>query len=258
MEDKKTSLLYKIIKFFVLLFYPKMRVEGAENLPDGPAIVVGNHSQTHGPLSGELYFPGKHYIWCAGQMMHLKEVPDYAFTDFWAFKPKSVRWLYRLFSYLIAPLSVCIFNNAHTIPVYHDGRLLGTFRGTLEKLEEGAKVLIFPEYNRRYNNILYDFQDKFIDTARLYYKRTGVELSFVPLYVCPALRTMFLGKPIPFCAANPIQEERQRLCRELMRAISEMAAGLPEHTVVPYRNVPKREYPKNKPLEEYTHEKNPC
>ena len=36
-----------------------------------------------------------------------------------------------------------------------------------------------------------------------------------------------------------------------MDGITEMALALPEHTVVPYPNVPKREYPRSRPLEVY-------
>ena len=32
---------------------------------------------------------------------------------------------------------------------------------------------------------------------------------------------------------------------------AELAEALPEHTVVPYPNVPKREYPRSRPLEVY-------
>ena len=254
MEDKKTSLLYRFIRMLVRLFYPKTAVSGTENLPEGEAIVVGNHTQMNGPIAGELYFPGRHYIWCAGQMMHLKEVPAYAFEDFWSFKPGYIRWYYKLMSYVIAPLSVCIFNNAHTIPVYHDIRLASTFRITMSRLEEGSRIVIYPEHNRKYNNIVYDFQDKFVDVAKLYYKKTGKALDFVPMYIAPALRTMYLGKPIRFDPAAPIARERERICRYLMEEITAMAASLPEHTVVPYRNVPKGEYPKNVPVEVYAHE----
>ena len=133
MEEKKTSFAYKIIRRLVLLFYPKTAVSGAENLPDGPCIAVGNHTQMNGPIVGELYYPGPHYIWCAAQMMDRKEVPAYAYQDFWSGKPKYIRWYYKLASYLIAPLAQCIFTNAHTIPVYHDTRLLTTFRLTIQR-----------------------------------------------------------------------------------------------------------------------------
>ena len=122
-----------------------MKVEGAENLPDEACIVVGNHSQMNGPLSGEFYFPGKRKIWCAHQMMYLKEVPAYAFQDFWSQKPRWTHWYFRLVSYLITPLSVCVFNNANTIPVYHDMRLMNTFRTTLEALQALAKTPVTRE-----------------------------------------------------------------------------------------------------------------
>lgn len=245
MDDKKTSLIYKILRFFVWLFSPKMKVSGTENLPEEPSVLVGNHSQMYGPITGELFLPGRHYIWCAGEMMHWKEVPGYAYTDFWSFKPRAVRWLFKIAAYLITPLSVCIFNNAHTVPVYHDTRIITTFRESIQRLQEGNNLVIFPEHNVKYNNVLYDFQDKFIDLARFYYKKTGKVLSFVPMYIAPKLKTVYLGQPIRFQPEAPIEQERQRICQALKDAITAMARSLPEHTVIPYRNIAKRDYPTN-------------
>ena len=245
MARRKDYWMFRIIRGAVKLCYPKIRVEGLENLPAEPAILVGNHCQMHGPITAELYAPAPSFTWCAGQMMELKEVPAYAFTDFWSGKPKSVRWLYRIFSYLIAPLSVCVFNNAATIGVYHDTRVLSTFKKTVQRLSEGANVVIFPEHAQPYNHIVCDFQTHFIDVAKLYYKRTGKALSFVPMYLAPKLKTAYLGKPVVFDPDAPIDAEREHIAEYLMDEITEMACSLPEHTVVPYLNVPKREYPKN-------------
>ena len=253
-QEKQTSLPYKFIKAMVKLFYPKMEVVGSENLPHEPVIAVGNHTQMNGPIAGELFYPGKRYIWCAGQMMNLKEVPAYAYQDFWSGKPKYTRWFYRLLSYLIAPFSACVFNNAHTIAVYHDTRLISTFRQTTEKLQEGASIIIFPEHDVPHNHILCQFQDKFVDVARIYYKKTGEELSFVPMYIAPYLKKIYLGKPIRFCSSNPIKEERKRICDYLMAEITEIACRLPEHTVVPYNNIPKKCYSSNILKEGISHE----
>ena len=245
MQKKKISPLYRFIKWLVWVFYPKLEVVGTENLPKDSAIIVGNHTQMNGPIACELYFPGKRYTWCAGQMMHLKEVPDYAYTDFWAQKPRCVRWFYRLLSYVIAPLSVCVFNNADTIGVYRDGRIVSTFKNTVNRLCEGANVVVFPEHDVPYNPIVCEFQDKFIDVARLYYKKTGKELAFVPMYIAPALKQMVLGKPIYFQSDIPLDEERRRICTYLMDEITHIACLLPRHRVVPYRNIPRRNYPYN-------------
>ena len=253
MEQKKTSVLYRIIKYFVRLFSPKFEVIGKENLPEEPALVVGNHSQMYGPIGCELYFPGGRYTWCAGQMMHLKDVPDYAYQDFWSGKSKYTRWFYRLLSYLIAPLSVCIFNNANTIAVYRDNRIISTFKNTVKRLEEGSSVIIFPECYEEYNHIVHRFQENFVDIAKLYYKRTGNAVPFVPLYIAPKLKKMYIGKPIYFRPDADAAQERHRICQYLMDEITAIACSLPEHTVVPYPNLPKREYKTN-----ICHEKTNC
>ena len=237
---------YRIIKGIIRLCYPKIEVYGTEHLSGEPMIFVGNHCKMNGPISCELYFPMKRYTWCAGEMMHLKEVPDYAYQDFWAEKPVGIRWFYRLLSYVIAPLSVCVFNHADTIGVYHDTRIIGTFKNTVQRLTEGAGIVIFPEHNVPYNHILWEFQNRFVDVAKLYYKKTGKEIAFVPLYIAPSLHRMVLGKPIRFCAANPIEEERKRICSYLMEEITQIACKLPLHTVIPYPNIPRKAYPVNR------------
>jgi len=249
--DKPTSFAYRLIRFGVWLFSPKWRIEGQENLPAGPCVIVGNHSQMYGPIAGELYVPGRHWVWCTGEMMHREEVAAYAFRDFWSNKPKAVRWFYRLLSHLIVPLSVCVFNNAHTIGVYHDARLLSTFRESVGKLGEGDRLVIFPECYEEHNNIVHAFQDRFIDLGRLYHKQTGQALSFVPMYLAPRLGVMRFGPPVAFDPAAPLEAERQRVAEALMEGVTALALALPRHTVVPYPNIPKRDYPQSLPLEVY-------
>lgn len=243
---QKKPLLYRFIKGSVRFFYRKMTVVGQENLPDTPCLVVSNHAKMNGPIACELYFPGKRYTWCIGQMMHRKEVAEYAFQDFWSKKPAWSHWFYRLLAHLIAPLSEHIFQNADTIGVYKDGRALTTFKNTVKGLMEGANVVIFPEHDVPYNHIVCQFQDKFVDVARLYYKRTGKELSFVPMYIAPDLGQMILGEGTAFDPNAPMDEERARICHYLMDAITDLALAQPPHTVVPYPNMPKRKYPMSK------------
>lgn len=239
---KLEFLLCDGLRGLVRLCYRKPEFVGLEHLPEEPCIIVGNHAQTHGPIVGELYFPGKPYIWCAGEMMHLTTVPAYAYRDFWSRKPKTIRWLFKLASYLIAPLSVLVFNNVHTIGVYRDKRILSTFQITVEKLQAGNNVIIFPEHDAPYNDILCDFQDGFVRVARNFYHKTGKKLAFVPMYLAPSLKKVVLGEPVCFDPETPIKEERRRITQTLMERITQMAVSLPRHIVVPYNNVSKKEY----------------
>ena len=250
MKKSKSYWLYRVVRWLVWLFSPKLKTEGAENIPAGePCIIVGNHCQMYGPIACEIYPPVERYTWCAGQMMHWKEVPGYAFQDFWSQKPRWTHPFFKALAYLITPLAVLIFNNAQTIPVYHDARVLGTFRESVRVMQQGASLVIFPEKDEPHNHIVYAFQERFVDVARLYYKKTGKSPSFVPLYVAPRLSRQVFGTPIAFDPAAPIEEERSRICAALQAEITALAEGLPRHVVVPYRNIPKKNYPMNFPEE---------
>jgi len=250
MEQKRESFLFQIIKRLVRIFYRKMSVVGLENLPEKNAVIVANHTQLNGPICGELFMPENCYTWCAGQMMNLKEAPEYAFSDFWSQKPKWTHPVYRTLSYLIAPVATCIFNNARTIAVYRDMRIMSTFKESLKMLQNDRNILVFPEKNEKHNNILYVFQENFVDVAKLYYKKTGISLTFVPMYIAPKLNNMYIGKGIRFDSTNSIEEERKRISDYLSDAITSIARNLPEHTVIPYRNIPKKYYLTNKDITE--------
>ena len=243
-------MLFIIIKFFVRVFSPKMQIEGESSLPTEPSIIVANHAQMYGPIACELYLPEHCTIWCAGEMMKFKEVPAYAYQDFWSQKPVWSRPFYKLLSYLIAPLSVLVFNNARTIAVYKDGRLKNTFRDSLDELLKGNSVVVFPEHNQPHNPIVYEFQEGFVDIARLYHKRTGKEINFVAMYISPALGKMCLGEPVKYVADAPAHRERARICNHLMQEITHLARALPRHRVVPYPNISKKLYPLNDSITE--------
>lgn len=253
MRPIEEPFLCRVIRKAVDLVYPKMELVGVENLPEEASIIVGNHAQVHGPIITEERLHFDHYTWCISQMMNRAEVAEYAYSDFWSKKPKYIRWLYWLASRIIPIPASYILSHGRTIPVYRDNRCIATFRKTMEKLEDGYHVVIYPEHEVPYNNILWEFEDRFIDIARLYYKRTGKQLQFVPMYLAPRLRKIFLGKPIRFQPEQPMAQERERIRLVLMESITQIAVSQPLHTVVPYPNLPKRQYPKNLPCEVYTH-----
>ena len=241
----QSPLLYRFIRWVIWLLSPKYKLYGTENLPPEPCVIVGNHCQMYGPIAAELHLSRPHYIWCIGEMMNRKEVPAYAFQDFWSMKPRRWHWFYRLLSRLIAPLADYIFNHAHTIPVYHDARVMTTFRRSMDRLKEGADVVIFPEKSEPYNGILWQFQEHFADLARLYYRRTGTAVCFVPMYTAPRLSSIHFGEPVRYNPEADAAEERTRICRAMQASISDLASALPQHTIVPYPNIPKKQYPLN-------------
>lgn len=245
-KNKKKKPLLRFLESIVRLFYKKREFVGTENFPDEACIFIGNHSQAHAPLTCELYFPLKKRIWCVGQLMEYKEIPNHAYNDFWGGKPKWCRWFYKLLAYLITPLAHYIFTNTDTLPVYRDMRIVKTFKKTVETLKEGENVVIFPESHVKYNEIVNEFHDRFIDCAKLYYANTKKRVAFVPMYNAPELKTVIFGKPIYYSPEIPLEEQRTIICGYLKNEITALAKSLPVHTVVPFDNVPKNEYRKSR------------
>ena len=248
-KRKKKPLFFRILRWFVGVCYGKKGFSGIENIPDEPSIIVGNHAQAHGPMVAELWFPKKKKIWLIGNMMSAKEIPAYAMQDFWPYKPKSVRWIYKIFSYLIAPLFAFVFKNVDGIGVYKDSRIIKTFKQSVESLKDGAHVIIFPECHTEYNHVVNEFQTNFVDLARLYYKNTGKEISFVPMYNAPNLKLTVFGKPIKFDCDKDANLQRKEICDFIKSEITSLAEQLPVHRVVPYANIKKKDYPYSRKVE---------
>ena len=241
LNKKKTSLLFKIIVGIIRFFYPKTKFIQGENIPNEPTIFISNHAQMHGPIITQLSFPVDRYIWCIGEMMETKEVPKYAYKDFWSHKPKCVKWFYKLLSYIIAPFSF-IFRNAYCIPLYKDTRIIETFKKTVEHLNANESIIIFPESTEKFNEIINDFQKNFVDVAKYYYKKTKKELTFTPMYIAPKLKTVTFGKPIKYNSQLSSDAQREEICNYLKEEITRIAKDLPRHKVVPYDNVSKKYY----------------
>ena len=70
------------------------------------------------------------------------------------------------------------------------------------------------------------------------------------MYIAPKLKKIYIGKGIVFDNENNIDEERKKISAYLSDEITRIARELPLHTVVPYRNIPKRYYLTNKDITE--------
>ena len=243
---RRRSVIYHILRFFIKIFYRKRVFIGLENLTDEPYIIVANHAQIHGPLVAETQFPRKRMTWCIGNVLTTKEFIKYAKTDFWGKKPKWIRWFFNLLAYIISPIGSCVFRSCDVIGVYKDARLLSTFKQTVKELNNGNNIIIFPESTNPYNHIINDFQDKFIDVARSYYKVHKKCLSFVPMYNAVRIKKVVIGKPIQYNPNIPIEEMRKIICDYLKDEITNLALSLPPHKVVQYFNTGRKNNPMSK------------
>lgn len=245
-NPNKKPLTYRIIRGTINFFFHKRTFLKKSNLPKEPCIIVTNHSQMYGPICCELYLDDPKTIWCISQMLDKKEVRDYAYNDFWSEKPKYIRWYFKMISKLFGPLLYHLMYYSNTLPVYKDNRIMATFKESIKKLNEGHNIIIFPESRNPFNEIINDFQENFVDLAKLYYRRYNKELYFVPMYNAVNLKKMVYGTPIKYDPNIDLEEQKHLICNHLKQEITTLAKELPLHKVVPYDNLPRRKYKNNK------------
>ena len=233
----KPKIMFRIIFFFVKLFYRVPKVIYEEELShDRPIVYIANHCKAHGPVAFYLLGKKNIRIWCTNEIMYWKTCPKYCYDIFLngGAKPKAFRWFYHLVSYIMTPLCIIVFRGAETIPVYYDTRLVTTYNKTAQTINEGRDIVIFPETPPELNDYLNKFNIGFIDTARFMKKKTGKEVVFVPTYLAPSIKTLIVGKPIEYDYSKDVKEQRIELVEKLQNEITRLAMKLPQHKVEHY------------------------
>jgi hypothetical protein len=128
-----------------------------------------------------------------------------------------------------------LMRGAEAIPVYRDGRMITTIKKTIQTLEDGFNVYIFPEYDAPYSEYHNDFEDGFVNVASFYYRKTKKKLKFYPLYNCLDKRIMSFGVPIEYNPDNSLETERARITTYLKENMTQLAKEMGPHKVISYR-----------------------
>ena len=197
MRNKVYSVLYPIIWVFMRIFHPWNAV-GGDNIPEGQAVICGNHTTLGDPL----------YVVCA--MGGKRQTHVMA-------KAEIMKW----------PVVGFLLKKAGVIGVNRGKSDMGAVKECLRALKNGEKLLMFPEGTR-----VKDGEDSEAHTgAAMFATRTGTPL--VPVYIQPKKRrfrktTVVFGTPYypEFEGRKPSAGDYQRIADDLLarvRALGEKA-----------------------------------
>lgn len=211
---------------FVLRCAMPHQLKGVENVQlqeDEPIVYLCNHSQLYGPVAGMLYCPGYTRPWsiselCCDVQEATAYVKRYTLKGVnWADKTKT-----RVARFLAAKV-LHLMQKVRSIPVFrHKPReLMNTFRQSVEALQSGANLLIFPEdpdtdpdspgYKSGRPPELFR---GFPMLAQVYYNRTGKRCRFMPMVCFKDGRTVSFGTEILYDPDNDPIAERDRIVQE--------------------------------------------
>ncbi len=189
-----------------------------------PAVYICRHSDAKGPLYSMLNIPIQvhpwtFYVFCDVKNCY-KHYSEYTFPVRFGW---NKLWA-KIVSWLGSPLYVALIKSAGAIPVYRNAmKIYTTFKLSVEALEKGESVLLFPDINYTASTgdtgALYE---GFVILERMYFKKTGKHLPFVPLHISDERKSLFLGEPILFEEGAPFKEQQLVVVEKLHRALNEM------------------------------------
>lgn len=195
--NKVYAVIYPLVWLFMRIFHP-WRAIGIENLPEGAAVICGNHTTAGDPL----------YVICA--MGRKRQVHVMA-------KEEIMRW----------PVIGWILKKAGIFGVKRGTTDIAAVKEALRVLKNNERLLIFPEGTR----VREGESSEAHTGAALFAARTGAPL--VPVYITPKKRifrktTVVFGQPYhpEFEGRKPNSNELQNIADDLMariRALGEQA-----------------------------------
>lgn len=161
------------------------------------ALYVANHSAMAGPVVYNLYFPTPHAPWGAHPMLEGYKSRFHYLRDVYFMQKRGMnKGCASFLASFEAFFSIFIYKGMHVIPSYPDGRLLKTIRISLNHLENGRAVMVFPEHSETgYHEQLLGFSAGFVVLAERYRKLYGEDIPIYPIYYHKEYRKMVVGKP---------------------------------------------------------------
>ncbi len=234
-QKRKNRFGILILKALFRIGY-RYEVVGAENIdgiPDGQMIFVCNHGEIYGPVAATLYTPAPVRPWGVAEMMDKDIMIEHIYQGTMMrqkWLPEAwKRPLVRLFS----PFLLWLYDSLEGIAVYQNNprKLMQTFRETIDAMQAGDNILLFPEKGEVKNpgdkgyvsQGVGKFYAGFATIAQLYYGKTKQCASFVPLYASKTKHVFYVGKPIVYQPEPHANEEKARIVEALLSAMKEFA-----------------------------------
>ena len=217
---------------FLCRFHFRCKLKNTDHIitdDTNPIVFLCNHGEFYGPMACKIYIPVPIRAWATANMMNDKNaVTQYIYDNTTSHQEKMPEFEKRILARMAAWLSVNVMGQLECIPVYRDSplKLRETFRLTIEAMDTGDNILIFPENpEQKYpREGIGDLSPGFMMLADIYWKRKKKRLRILPMYADKQRRTITFGDIIVYNPENDSKSEQERIINETLRQIREIAS----------------------------------
>ena len=232
----KLSGYHRFLKWIATTFiFKKAKTVYEEEPQEGEVgVYCVNHAAAVGPSLMTLYFEPQHCTWIISYVLDKKQKQNFIFHDFMHGEGKKHKGFWRALAKVTGVLLRPLLDLARPIPVFHDRRVMETLKESVEELNAGNNIVIFPECPQKYSEYVFNLYDGFADLGRTYYKETGKRLKFYPVYVENKSHTISIAKPVEYDPNINPKVERKRIAEYVRDGIDRLGRSWPAHTPVPF------------------------
>ncbi len=219
----------RLLRMVYRFFHPNWQVQHQQDLTE-PVVFVVHHQNMFGPVHtlGLLENEARPWIFVPFLERHS------CFEQFYGYTFRQRLHWPRLPAFLLAKLLSRLLpqlmQSLGAIAVYRDKRAVKTIRHSLAALQRGESLVICPDED--YTNAtdqIGEIQTGFLTLDRLYHKKNGRHLAFVPVRIEKKSRQIWLGEAVRFRDGHAFTPESYRVSALLRSEINNVggAASIP-------------------------------
>ncbi len=221
---KKGKPYFRFLKNIMRVRYKPTRfVYLGEQFPDG-SLVLSNHEGTDAPMALEMYLDRNFRLWGAHEMNSgLKLLYSYQTRVYYHEKKHWNIHLARLFCLIASPLTNLFYSGLDLISTYRDVRVVKTLKESLQTVEDGKSVVVFPEISENgYLPELEGFHEGFAVFAEFCMKRRNLDLPIVVSYYQKTKNTYIFDKPVFYSELVRTYGTREAIVEHLLARCNEL------------------------------------
>ena len=186
-----------------------------EKIGEG-GIILSNHEGTDAPMSLEIYLDANLRMWGAHEMNSgVVKMYKYQSRVYYHEKKHWNLHLARLFCLIASPLTNLFYSGLNLISTYRDGRFKTTIKQSVDAIENGENIVIFPEVSTNgYLAELEGFHEGFVLLAESCLRR-GKDVPIFVTYFKKDEKIYVIDKPVNYSVLKEKYKTREEIAKFL-------------------------------------------
>ncbi len=222
-KRKKRKLYFRALKKAMTVRYHQPRFVFLGEKPTQGAIILSNHEGTDAPMALEIYLNIPMRMWGAHEM-NSGVINTYLYQSkvYYHKKKHWNIWAARAFCLIASPLSSLFYSGFDLISTYRDARLKTTIMESIDAIQKGDNIVIFPEVSDKgYLKELEGFHAGFVLLAKQLAKR-DIDVPIYVSYYRKEDNTYLFDAPVLFSQLTKDGATKEEITQKLCTRCNEL------------------------------------